>query len=138
MYVQRNKSIGKNGKVYRSVLLCHKYREAGKIKTKVLANLSHLPEKTVLLIGNSLLTIFSYLIIREMESKIYPFLKQWNKQNNKQLSFNDIMEELKDIKLVTLKVGRNVKSVQFTVLNTIQEQVLNFFGLKKLVIDSFL
>ncbi len=54
MYVQRNKSIGKNGKVYRSVLLCHKYREAGKIKTKVLANLSHLPEKTVLLIENSL------------------------------------------------------------------------------------
>ncbi len=36
------------------MLLCHKYREAGKIKTKVLANLSHLPEKTVLLIENSL------------------------------------------------------------------------------------
>ncbi len=65
-------------------------------------------------------------------------LKQWNKQNNKQLSFSDIMEELKNIKLVTLKVGRNVKSVQFTVLNTIQEQVLNLFGLKKPMLDNFL
>ncbi len=48
------------------------------------------------------------------------------------------MEELKDIKLVTLKVERNVKSVQFTVLDTIQEQVLNLFGLKKPILDNFL
>ncbi len=88
--------------------------------------------------GHVLLSMFSYVIIKEMENKIYPFLKQWNKQNNKQLSFSDIMEELKDIKLVTLKVGRNVKSVQFTVLNTIQEQVLNLFGLKKPMLDNFL
>jgi transposase len=88
--------------------------------------------------GHVLLSMFSYVIIKEMENKIYPFLKQWNKKNNKQLSFSDIIEELKNIKLVTLKVGRNVKSVQFTVLNAIQEQILNLFGLKKPMLDSFL
>ena len=47
MYIQRNKSISKTGKIYRSVLLCEKYRENGKIKTKVLSNLSSL-DSTVL------------------------------------------------------------------------------------------
>ncbi len=36
--------------------------------------------------GHVLLSMFSYVIIKEMENKIYPFLKQWNKQNNKQLA----------------------------------------------------
>jgi len=54
MYIQRNTSKRKSGKVYNSVLLCHKYRENGKIKTKVLANLSMLPPKAVLSLENSL------------------------------------------------------------------------------------
>jgi len=47
MYIQRNKSISKTGKIYRSVLLCEKYRDNGKIKTRVLSNLSSL-DSTVL------------------------------------------------------------------------------------------
>ena len=47
MYIQRNKSISKTGKTYRSVLLCEKYRDNGKIKTKVLSNLSSL-DSTIL------------------------------------------------------------------------------------------
>jgi len=43
MYIQKNKTTGKNGKVYSAILLCKKYRQDGKIKTKVLANLSNLP-----------------------------------------------------------------------------------------------
>ena len=42
MYLQFNKSKGKNGKVYQTVLLCKKYRdkETGMPKTKVVLNLS--------------------------------------------------------------------------------------------------
>ena len=42
MYLQFNKSKGKNGKVYQSVLLCKKYRdkETGQPKTEVVLNLS--------------------------------------------------------------------------------------------------
>nr|MDA3897352.1 IS1634 family transposase [Desulfobacteraceae bacterium] len=42
MYLQFNKSKGKNGKIYESVLLCNKYRdkETGKPKTEVVLNLS--------------------------------------------------------------------------------------------------
>ena len=42
MYIQRNRSKYKSGKGYRSILLCKKYRQDGKIKAKTLANLSHL------------------------------------------------------------------------------------------------
>ena len=54
MYVQRNKTTGKNGKVYTSTLLCTKYRQDGKIKTKVEANLSRMPGELVLTIENVL------------------------------------------------------------------------------------
>ena len=53
MYIQRNKKLKKDGTYYKSVLLCHKYRENGKIKTKVLANLSVLPDDAVLSLENS-------------------------------------------------------------------------------------
>ena len=44
MYIQFNKSKGKNGKTYQSVLLCKKYRdkETKKVKTEVILNLSKL------------------------------------------------------------------------------------------------
>ena len=54
MYIQRNIIKRKSGKVYRSVLLCHKYRESDKIKTKVLTNLSMLPDEAILSLENSL------------------------------------------------------------------------------------
>ena len=54
MYIQRNKSTGKNGKVYTSTLLCSKYREEGKIKTRVEANLSSMSQEMVLGIENML------------------------------------------------------------------------------------
>ena len=54
MYIQRNISKYKSGKEYTSVLVCHKYRQDGKIKTKVLANLSHLPEEVIISVENVL------------------------------------------------------------------------------------
>ena len=68
MYIQRNKKPKKSGDYYKSALLCHKYRENGKIKTKVLANLSMLSEEAILSLENSLkkkrgqTTVLSYEI----------------------------------------------------------------------------
>jgi hypothetical protein len=38
MYIQRNRIKGKTGEIYSSVFLCSKYRESGKVKTKVIEN----------------------------------------------------------------------------------------------------
>ena len=54
MYIQRNKVKSKSGKEYCSVLLCSKYREGGKIKTRTEANLSKLPGHIILGIENML------------------------------------------------------------------------------------
>jgi transposase len=54
MYIQRNKKQKTSGGHYESALLCHKYRENGKIKTKVLANISKLPNHALLSLENAL------------------------------------------------------------------------------------
>ena len=58
MYIQSNKSKGKNGKIYQSVLLCKKYRdkETKKVKTEVILNLSKLglDEKTLTALKTSI------------------------------------------------------------------------------------
>jgi len=36
MYIQRNKSKTKTGKEYHSVLLCEKYRQGKKVKTRTI------------------------------------------------------------------------------------------------------
>jgi len=54
MYIQRNKKSKTSGGYYESALLCHKYRENGVVKTKVLANLSMLPAEALLSLENSL------------------------------------------------------------------------------------
>ena len=51
MYIQRNKSKNsKTGKVYSSILLCEKYREGKKVKTRTKANLSHLSDQLILVL----------------------------------------------------------------------------------------
>ncbi|GAH63216.1 unnamed protein product, partial [marine sediment metagenome] len=37
MYVQTNKNTSKSGKTYKSVLLCHKYRETVKLRPRLSA-----------------------------------------------------------------------------------------------------
>ncbi len=69
MYIQTNKSKGKNDKVYTAYFLCHKYRADGKIKTKVLANLSKLPLEIITSIsgllkhGRDTLVLLSDLVV---------------------------------------------------------------------------
>ena len=81
--------------------------------------------------GHVLLSMFSYAIIKEMETKIFPFLKSWNKKAKNRLAFADIMEELKDIKLVELNLGRNVDTLKITELNELQKEILKLFGMNK-------
>ena len=86
--------------------------------------------------GHVLMSMFSYAIIREMESKIFPFLKLWNKKNNRQLSFHDILAELNDIKLVELNIGRDVNKINVTEPNEIQSQILKLFKMKKTDLET--
>jgi len=88
--------------------------------------------------GHVLLSMFSYAIIKEMESKIFPFLKSWNKKTNHQLSFADILDELKDIKLVKLNLGKNVNNIKMTELNEMQTQILKLFNMKKYDLEKHL
>lgn len=81
--------------------------------------------------GHVLLSMFSYAIIKEMEVKIFPFLKLWNKKTKRQLSFNDTLEELKDIKQVELGLGKDVNDIKITELNEMQTQILKLFKMKK-------
>ena len=54
MYIQRNKFRASSGKEYRTALLCKKYREGKKVKTKTVLNLSGLSEEIILSIENVL------------------------------------------------------------------------------------
>jgi len=53
MYIQYCTSK-QNGKSYTYPLLCRKYRESGKIKTEVVANLTKFPKETILAIEGAL------------------------------------------------------------------------------------
>jgi len=86
--------------------------------------------------GHVLLSMFSYAIIKEMENKIFPFLKSWNKKAKCQLSFNDMLEELKDIKLVKLNLGRGVSNIMITELNEMQTRILKLFNMKKIDLEK--
>ncbi|HZK20273.1 MAG TPA: IS1634 family transposase [Treponemataceae bacterium] len=88
--------------------------------------------------GHVLLSMFSYAIIKEMENKIFPFLKSWNKKAKSRLAFADIIEELKDIKLVELNLGRNVDTLKITELNELQKGILKLFDMNKKHLDKSL
>jgi len=72
----------------------------------------HINENTTR--GHVLVTMFSYAIIKEIENKIFPWLKMNNKKNKEQISFKDIEEELKMIKLNVLKIGGNHEEIKIT------------------------
>ena len=54
MYIQRNTSKHKSGKIYNSVVLRESYREGKTVKKRTLANLSHLSEDLINLIDYAL------------------------------------------------------------------------------------
>ena len=54
MYIQRNTFKASTGKAYNTILLCEKYREDGKVKTRTILNITHLPEEVIMSIENTL------------------------------------------------------------------------------------
>jgi len=48
--------------------------------------------------GHVFVCMFSYAIVKELETAIYPWIKTYNKENNCKLPYHDIMDELNNIK----------------------------------------
>jgi len=80
--------------------------------------------------GHVFVCMFSYAIVKEIETKIYPWLKTYNMNNNYKLSYHDIMDELNNIKVSELEVGYKVKKILIPELNEIQSEMTKLFDLK--------
>jgi len=80
--------------------------------------------------GHVFVCMFSYAIVKEMETVIYPWLKTYNKNNNCKLSYHDITDELNNIKVSELELGHKVKKILIPELNEIQSEITKIFGIK--------
>jgi transposase len=80
--------------------------------------------------GHVMLCMFAYAIIKSMENILFPFLKEYNQKNKTQLSFNDLIEELKNIKMCELTIGNKVTSEQHPKLNKVQKKILEVLNVK--------
>ena len=65
-----------------------------------------------------------------METAIYPWLKTYNIENKCQLSYNDIVDELKNIKMSEMELGYRIKEFMIPNLNPIQKEVMGVLKLK--------
>lgn len=80
--------------------------------------------------GHVFICMFAYAIIKEMETVIYPWLKKHNAQNKCQLSYRDIIDELKNIKMSELQLGYQMKKFMMPGLNPIQQEIMDILKLK--------
>jgi transposase len=80
--------------------------------------------------GHIFICMFAYAIIKEMETAIYPWLKKYNTQNKCKLSYNDIADELKNIKMSELELGYQMKKIMMPDLNPIQQEIMSILKLK--------
>jgi transposase len=81
----------------------------------------HINENTTR--GHVFVTMFAYAIVRELENHIFPWLKKNNKSNKEQLSFKDIEEELKMIKLSVLQINKIHQEIKITELTNLQKEI---------------
>ncbi|MDR0565594.1 MAG: hypothetical protein LBG47_00930 [Prevotellaceae bacterium] len=79
--------------------------------------------------GHVQVCFWAHVVSKALEDKIYPFLKAFNEENRGQLSFNDIIAELKNIKLVELTLGKGVRTVKYAKLSDLQQKILGLFNL---------
>ena len=79
--------------------------------------------------GHVLLCMFVYAIIKELEKKLFPFLKEYNRTNKSQLSFNDLTAELNNIKMCELKIGEGVTSIMYPDLTPLQKKILQVLNI---------
>ncbi len=80
--------------------------------------------------GHVFVCMFSYAIVKEIETVIYPWLKTYNLKNNCKLSYHDITDELNNIKVSELEVGYKLKKILIPELNFIQSEMTKLFDLK--------
>jgi len=88
--------------------------------------------------GHVHLCMFAYAILNEIEKKLFPFLKIYNRSQKRQLSLNDLIAELNNIKMCELKIGNQVTSIQKPELNPLQIKVfdaLNINSEKMMQVD---
>ena len=79
--------------------------------------------------GHVLLCMLALAIIKELENKLFPFLKQYNRTNKTQLSFNDLIAELKNIKMCELNIGEGVTTIMYPELNSLQKKILQMLNI---------
>lgn len=80
--------------------------------------------------GHVLVCMFSYAIVKELETAIFPWLKNHNQKNNSKLSYHDITDELNNIKVSELEIGHSMKKILVPELNEIQHEMTKLFKLK--------
>jgi len=80
--------------------------------------------------GHIFVSMLSYAIIKELETSIYPWLKTYNKKNNCKLSYEDIADELNNIKVSELEMGHKIKKILVPELNEIQREMIKLFNIK--------
>jgi transposase len=79
--------------------------------------------------GHVLLCMFAYAIIKTLEDRLFPFLKEYNPTHKTKLSFNDLTAELNNIKMCELIIGKGVKSVHIPDLNPLQKKILEVLNI---------
>jgi len=80
--------------------------------------------------GHVFVSMFSYAIVKELENSIYPWLKNYNEKNNCKLSYDDICDELNNIKVSELEIGHKMKKILVPELNEIQSEMIKLFNIK--------
>jgi hypothetical protein len=80
--------------------------------------------------GHVLVAMFSYAIVKELETAIYPWLKNYNKANKCKLSYHDVIDELSNIKVSELEIGYKMKKILVPELNEIQNEITKLFNIK--------
>jgi transposase len=80
--------------------------------------------------GHVFVCMFSYAIVKELETVIYPWLKNYNRINKCKLSYHDITDELNNIKVSELEIGHNMKKIMIPELNEVQTEMTKLFNIK--------
>lgn len=80
--------------------------------------------------GHVFICMFAYAIIKELENYMYPWLKEYNKINKRQLAFKDLIDELKNIKMTEFEFGYEMTQFKYPKLNSIQSELFKLLNLK--------
>jgi len=63
-------------------------------------------------------------------------LKEYNKKYKTKISFDDLKAQLNNIKKCELKIGKNINSIFFPKLNSLQKEILETLGIDPKIITG--